>query len=120
MILIQLKYTKHIASSCCDHPKPPIVPSAFVFAFLEPTLVPSLSFSCLLSCFVYCMYSCVLVDIVPVSSEQPVGADQEQVFEEEPQCLSKEGKWISPFAYFLTYITTCLHNVYFTCCYALN
>jgi hypothetical protein len=46
------------------------------------------------------MYSCVLVDIVPVSSEQPVGADQEQVFEEEePQCLSKECKWTSPPAY---------------------
>jgi hypothetical protein len=46
------------------------------------------------------MYSCVLVDIVPISSEQPVGADQEQVFEEEePQCLSKEGKWTSPPAY---------------------
>jgi hypothetical protein len=29
------------------------------------------------------MYACVLVDIVPVSSEQPVEADQEQVFEEE-------------------------------------
>jgi hypothetical protein len=43
------------------------------------------------------MYSCVLVDIVPVSSEHPVEADQEQVFEEEePQCLSKEGKWSSP------------------------
>jgi hypothetical protein len=41
------------------------------------------------------MLSCVLVDIVPVSSEQPVEVDQEQVFEEEePQCLSKEGKWI--------------------------
>jgi hypothetical protein len=42
------------------------------------------------------MYSCVLVDIVSVSREQPVGSDQEQVFEEEePQCLSKEGKWTS-------------------------
>jgi hypothetical protein len=30
------------------------------------------------------MYSCVLVDIVPISSEQPVEVDQEQVFEEEP------------------------------------
>jgi hypothetical protein len=29
------------------------------------------------------MYSCVLIDIVSVSSEQPVGVDQEQVFEEE-------------------------------------
>jgi hypothetical protein len=38
------------------------------------------------------MGSCVLVDIVPVSSEQPVEVDQEQVFEEELQCLSKEGK----------------------------
>jgi hypothetical protein len=46
------------------------------------------------------MLSCVLVDIVPVSSEQPIEVDQEQVFkEEEPQCLSKEGKWISPSAY---------------------
>jgi hypothetical protein len=46
------------------------------------------------------MFSCVLVDIVPVSSEQPVGVDLEQVCEEEePQCLSKEGKWISPPAY---------------------
>jgi hypothetical protein len=43
------------------------------------------------------MYSCVLIDIVPVSSERPVEADQEQVFEEEePLCLSKEGKWSSP------------------------
>jgi hypothetical protein len=46
------------------------------------------------------MISCVLVDIVPVSSEQPIEVDQEQVFEEEElQCLSKEGKWISPPAY---------------------
>jgi hypothetical protein len=29
------------------------------------------------------MYSCVLVDIMSVSSEQPVEVDQEQVFEEE-------------------------------------
>jgi hypothetical protein len=35
-----------------------------------------------------------------ISSEQPVGVDQEQVFEEEEHwCLSKEGKWTSPFAY---------------------
>jgi hypothetical protein len=46
------------------------------------------------------MFSCVLIDIVPVSSEQPVGVDQEQVFEEEePQFLSKEGKWTSSPAY---------------------
>jgi hypothetical protein len=29
------------------------------------------------------MNSCVLIDIVPVSSEQPVEVDQEQVLEEE-------------------------------------
>jgi hypothetical protein len=45
------------------------------------------------------MYSCVLVDIVPVLSEQPVEEDQEQVFEEEePLCLRKEGKWSFPSA----------------------
>jgi hypothetical protein len=56
------------------------------------------------------MYSCVLVDIVPVSSEQPVGVDQEQVFEEEePQCLSKEGKWTSPPAYSI-FVPLNLHN----------
>jgi hypothetical protein len=53
------------------------------------------------------MYSCVLIDIVPVSREQLVEADQEQVFEkEEPQCLSKEGMWSSPPANsILSYIT---------------
>jgi hypothetical protein len=45
------------------------------------------------------MLSCVLVDIMPVSSAQSVGADQEQVLEEEPRCLSKEGKWSSSPAY---------------------
>jgi hypothetical protein len=29
------------------------------------------------------MYSCVLVDIMPVSIEQPVEVDQEQVFKKE-------------------------------------
>jgi hypothetical protein len=29
------------------------------------------------------MYYCLLIDIVSVSSEQPVEGDQEQVFEEE-------------------------------------
>jgi hypothetical protein len=66
------------------------------------------------------MFSCVLVDIVPVSSEQPIEVDQEQVFEEEePQCLSKEGKWISPPAYSILSITTCMITKFtFKCCYA--
>jgi hypothetical protein len=38
----------------------------------------------------------MLLDIVPVSSEQLIEVDQEQVFDEEHQCLSKEGKWSSP------------------------
>jgi hypothetical protein len=46
------------------------------------------------------MSLCVLVDIVPISSEQPVKVNQEQVFEEEEsQCLNKEGKWTSLPAY---------------------
>jgi hypothetical protein len=66
------------------------------------------------------MLSCVLVDIVPVSSEQPVGVDQEQVFEEEePQCLSKEGKWISPLHILFLSHTTCMITEFtFKCCYA--
>jgi hypothetical protein len=51
----------------------------------------------------------VLVDIVPVSSEQAVEADQEQVFEEEePQCLSKEGKWSSPRTWFYFILCICM------------
>jgi hypothetical protein len=58
-IFVKLKYTKRIASSCCDHPKLPIVPSAFVFAFVDPTLVLSLSFLCLVYClFIVCFLVC--------------------------------------------------------------
>jgi hypothetical protein len=37
---------------------------------------------------------------VPVSTEQPVGVDQEQLFEEEEEDLfvGKEAKWSSPAA----------------------
>jgi hypothetical protein len=40
---------------------------------------------CLLNKFLCAsrMNSCVVVDVVPVSSEQPVEVDQEKVFEEE-------------------------------------
>jgi hypothetical protein len=39
-----------------------------------------------------------IVDIVPVSTEQPLGVDQEQLFEEEEEDFSvvEEGKWSSP------------------------
>jgi hypothetical protein len=39
---------------------------------------------------------------VPVSSELPVGTDQEEhVFEEEYTQLVEEGKWLSPLYIFL-------------------
>jgi hypothetical protein len=39
---------------------------------------------------------------VPVSSELPVGSDQEEpVFEEEYTQLVEEGKWLSPSAFSL-------------------
>jgi hypothetical protein len=40
---------------------------------------------------------CVIVDIMLVSTEQPLGVDQEQLFEEEEDYLVVEqGKWSSP------------------------
>jgi hypothetical protein len=40
---------------------------------------------------------CVIVDIVSVSTEQPLGVDQKQLFEEEEDfLLVEEGKWSSP------------------------
>jgi hypothetical protein len=39
------------------------------------------------------MLYCVLIDLVPVSTEQPVGVDQEQLFEEEEDLfVGEEGK----------------------------
>jgi hypothetical protein len=40
---------------------------------------------------------CEIVDIVPVSTEPPLGDDQEQLFEEEEDFAEvEEGKWSSP------------------------
>jgi hypothetical protein len=52
------------------------------------------------------MLSCVFVDIVSVSTEEPSCVDQEQFFEEEQsEFLGEEGKWTSPPAHsILTYI----------------
>ena len=44
------------------------------------------------------MFSCVLVDIVPISVEQPIEVDQEQLFGKEESLLGKQGKWSSPLA----------------------
>jgi hypothetical protein len=44
----------------------------------------------------------MLVDIVPVSNEEPVGVDQEQFFEEEQsKFLGEEGKRTSPPTYYI-------------------
>jgi hypothetical protein len=50
---------------------------------------------------------CDIVDIVPVSTEQPLEVDQEQLFEEEEDfAVAEEGKWSSPPACsILSYIT---------------
>jgi hypothetical protein len=44
----------------------------------------------------FVVYVCC-VDIVPVSSELPVGGDQEEpAFEEDYTQFVEEGKWLSP------------------------
>jgi hypothetical protein len=50
---------------------------------------------------------CEIIDIVPISTEQPLGVDQEQLFEEEEDfVVVEEGKWSSPPACsILSYIT---------------
>jgi hypothetical protein len=52
---------------------------------------------------------CEIVDIVPVSTEQPLGDDQEQLFEEEEDFAVVEGgKWSSPPACSIFSYTTAL------------
>jgi hypothetical protein len=50
---------------------------------------------------------CEIVDIVSVSTEQPLGVSQDQLFEEEEDfAVVEEGKWSSPPACsILSYIT---------------
>jgi hypothetical protein len=46
-------------------------------------------------CTVYLLFVCICVDIVPVSSEHPIGGDQEEpVYEEEDTQFVEEGKSI--------------------------
>jgi hypothetical protein len=50
---------------------------------------------------------------VPISSELPVGSDQEEpVFEEEHTQLVEEGKWLSPYAYSLLNLYHCMLKQY--------
>jgi hypothetical protein len=50
---------------------------------------------------------------VPISSELPVGSDQEEpVFEEEHTQLVEEGKWLSPSAFSLLDLYHCMLKQY--------
>jgi hypothetical protein len=57
---------------------------------------------------------CNIVDIVPVSTEQPLGDDQKQLFEEEEDfTVVEEGKWSSPHACSILSYITALQLSYF-------
>jgi hypothetical protein len=50
---------------------------------------------------------------VPISSELPVGSDQEEpVFEEEHTQLVEEGKWLPPSAFSLLSLYHCMLKQY--------
>jgi hypothetical protein len=52
---------------------------------------------------------CEIVDIVPVSTEPPLGDDQEQLFEEEEDfAAAEEGKWSSPPACSIFVLYNCI------------
>jgi hypothetical protein len=52
---------------------------------------------------------CEIVDIVPVSTEQPLEDDQEQLFEEEEDfAVVEEGKWSSPLACSIFVLYNCI------------
>jgi hypothetical protein len=52
---------------------------------------------------------CDIVDIVPVSTEQPLEVDQEQLFEEEENfVVVEEGKWSSPPACSIFVLYNCI------------
>jgi hypothetical protein len=52
---------------------------------------------------------CEIVDIVPVSTEQPLGDDQEQLFEDEEDfAVVEEGKWYSPPACSIFVLYNCI------------
>jgi hypothetical protein len=56
------------------------------------------------------LYVCI-VDIVPVSSEPPLGDDPEQLFEEEEVfTVVEEGKWSSPPTCSLFVLYNCITN----------
>jgi hypothetical protein len=67
------------------------------------------------------LYVCI-VDIGPVSSEPPLGDDQEQLFkEEEAFAVVEDGKWSSPPACSLFVLYNCIIiNVYFYDIFALK
>jgi hypothetical protein len=54
---------------------------------------------------------CEIVDIVPVSTEQPLEDDQEQLFEEEEDfAVAEEGKWSFPLHIPFFVLFNCIYN----------
>jgi hypothetical protein len=52
---------------------------------------------------------CEIVDIVPVSTEQPLGVDQDPLFEEEEDfAVVEEGKWSSPPTCYIFVLYNCI------------
>jgi hypothetical protein len=52
---------------------------------------------------------CEIVDIVTVSTEQPLGVDQDPLFEEEEDfAVVEEGKWSSPLACSICVLYNCI------------
>jgi hypothetical protein len=60
---------------------------------------------------VYLLFICIClcVDIVHVSSEHPIGDDQEEpVYEEEDTQFVEEGKWVFPLCIFFLNLYNCM------------
>jgi hypothetical protein len=51
---------------------------------------------------------CEIVDVMPVSTEQPLGVDQDQLFEEEDFVVVEEGNWSSPLCMFYFVLYNCI------------
>jgi hypothetical protein len=51
---------------------------------------------------------CEIVDVMPVSTEQPLGVDQDQLFEEEDFVVVEEGNRSSPLCMFYFVLCNCI------------
>jgi hypothetical protein len=62
-------------------------------------------------CTVYLLFVCIwlCIDTVPVSSEHPIGGDQEEpVYEEEDNQFVEEGNWTFPLCMFFLILYNCM------------